>query len=131
MGREGLPTGRAEFIAAVSDWTATRDKADLTEALQQAGVPAAPMNRAIDILTDPQVGFRGLYRDMTHPLFDAPMPSETGPAPYTNIPRAELRPAPVPGEQTREICRTVLGLTNEETDRLIADGVLFASQRRP
>ena len=33
------------------------------------------------------------------------MLSETGPAPYTRIPPAELRPAPMPGEQTREICQ--------------------------
>ena len=42
---------------------------------------------------------------MVHPLFDAPMPTETGPAPYRHIPPAELRPAPMPGEHTREICQ--------------------------
>ena len=97
----------------------------------ESGVPAAPMNRAVDILTDPQVMFRKLFTDMVHPLFDAPMPSETGPAPYTRIPPAEFRPAPMPGEHTREICQKVLGLSTEETDRLIADGVLFAHQGRP
>ncbi len=131
VGRADLPTERSAFIAAISEWTAGRDKMAVTEQLQQAGVPAAPMNRAVDILTDPQVAFRKVFSDMTHPLFDAPMPSETGPAPYTDIPPAEFRPAPMPGEQTREICQKVLGLTTEETDRLIADGVLFAHQRRP
>ena len=62
---------------------------------------------------------------MTHPLFDAPMPTETGPAPYLHIPPAELRPAPMPGEHTREICQKLLALDAEETERLIADGVLF------
>jgi crotonobetainyl-CoA:carnitine CoA-transferase CaiB-like acyl-CoA transferase len=130
MGRDDLPCERADLLAVVSEWTAARDKADVTERLQRAGVPAAPMNRAIDIPSDPQVSFRKLLSDMTHPLFNAPMPSETGPAPYTAIPRAQLRPAPMPGEQTLEICQTVLELTAEETDRLIADGVLFADQRR-
>lgn len=130
VGCTELPTGRAAFIAAVSEWTAARDKEDVTETLQRAGVPAAPMNRAVDILTDPQVTFRKLFSDMTHPLFDAPMPTETGPAPYTHIPPGELRPAPMPGEQTQQICRSVLGLTTEETERLIADGVLFAYDRR-
>ena len=89
------------------------------------------MNRAVDVPTDAQVVFRELYTDMAHPLFDAPMLSETGPAPYTTIPPAELRPAPMPGEHTREICQKVLGLSTEETDRLIADGVLFTHQERP
>ena len=51
---------------------------------------------------------------MTHPLFDHPLPAETG-------------PAPLPGQGTREICHKILGMSSEETERLINDGVLFAS----
>jgi crotonobetainyl-CoA:carnitine CoA-transferase CaiB-like acyl-CoA transferase len=121
-----LPHDRTEFVAAVSAWTEGRDKADVTRLLQDAGVPAGPMNRAVDVLADPQVVFRGLYTQLVHPLFDAPMPAETGPAPYRHIPAAELRPAPMPGEHTREICHEVLGMSVEDTDRLIAEGVLFS-----
>ena len=131
MGCEELPRDRAGLIAAVSQWTAVRDKADVTETLQKAGVPAAPMNRAVDVPSDPQVTFRNLYTEMAHPLFDAPMLSETAAAPFTRIPPAELRPAPIPGEQTRDICQDLLGLSATETDRLIADDVLFADQGRP
>jgi crotonobetainyl-CoA:carnitine CoA-transferase CaiB-like acyl-CoA transferase len=65
---------------------------------------------------------------MTHPLLDAPMPAETGPAPYLHIAPAELRPAPMPGEHTREICQKLLALDADETDRLISEGVLFTHQ---
>jgi crotonobetainyl-CoA:carnitine CoA-transferase CaiB-like acyl-CoA transferase len=131
MGCDDLPREREAFIVEVSDWTSTKDKADVTEKLQRAGIPAGPMNRAVDLPADPQVTFRQLYTDMAHPLFDAPMLSETGPAPYTRIPKAELRPAPMPGEQTRQICHDVLGLSTEDIDRLIADGVLFTQQGSP
>ena len=131
MGCDELPRDRADLIAAVSEWTAVGDKDDVVETLQAAGVPAAPMNRAVDVPTDPQVAFRKLYTDMTHPLFDAPMLSETAAAPFTRIPPADLRPAPMPGEQTRDICRDLLGMSAGETDRLIADGVLFTDQGRP
>jgi crotonobetainyl-CoA:carnitine CoA-transferase CaiB-like acyl-CoA transferase len=114
----------------VSEWTRTRDKTEVAHALQDAGVPAAPMYRAIDVLTDPQVTFRNVYTEMTHPLFDAPMPAETGPARYAHIPPAELRPAPTPGEHTREICQKLLALDTEEIDRLIGAGVLFTSTER-
>jgi crotonobetainyl-CoA:carnitine CoA-transferase CaiB-like acyl-CoA transferase len=114
----------------VSEWTRTRDKSLVADTLQRAGVPAAPMNRAVDVLADPQITFRKLFTDMTHPLFDAPMPTETGPAPYLHIPPAELRPAPMPGEHTREICQKLLAMDADETDRLIAEGVLFAHQGR-
>jgi crotonobetainyl-CoA:carnitine CoA-transferase CaiB-like acyl-CoA transferase len=115
----------------LAQWTRTRDKTDVANALQRAGIAAAPMNRAVDVLTDPQVRFRKPYTDMAHPLFDAPMPTETGPAPYANIAPAELRPAPMPGEHTREICQKVLGLTSQDTDRLIAQGALFTYRERP
>jgi crotonobetainyl-CoA:carnitine CoA-transferase CaiB-like acyl-CoA transferase len=83
------------------------------------------MNRAVDVLADPQVTFRRLYADMVHPLFDAPITAETHPAPYLHIPDATLRPAPMPGEHTRRIAGARLGLDAAATDRLIAQGVLF------
>lgn len=114
-----------------ADWTRTRDKTDVAHSLQRAGVPAAPMYRAVDVLADPQLTHRNMFSDMAHPLFDAPMPTETGPAPYIHIPPAELRPAPMPGEHTIEICQKLLSLDADETDRLLADGVLFTHQERP
>jgi crotonobetainyl-CoA:carnitine CoA-transferase CaiB-like acyl-CoA transferase len=114
--------------ADVSEWTSSRDKTVVADALQRVGVPAAPMNRAVDVLSDPQLSFRKVFSDMTHPLFDAPMPTETGPAPYVHIPPAELRPAPMPGEHTREICEKLLAMDADEIDRLIAEGVLFTYQ---
>ncbi len=115
----------------LSEWTSTRGKIAVAHLLQEAGVPAAPMYRAVDVLTDPQVEFRKVFTDMAHPLVDIPMPSETGPAPFTNIPPAEFRPAPMPGQHTGEICHKVLAMSSEEIDRLIAEGVLFTYERRP
>ena len=112
----------------VSEWTRARDKTEVAQLLQNAGVPAAPMNRAVDLLTDPQISHRKLFSDMVHPLFDAPIPSERSPAPYTHIPPAELRPAPMPGEHTREICQKVLAMDADEIEHLIAEGALFTQQ---
>ena len=61
MGRDDLldlPCERAPFITAVSEWTRDKDKADVAEMLQRAGIPAGPMNRAVDVPADPQVAFR-------------------------------------------------------------------------
>lgn len=115
----------------LSDWTSTRDKMAVAHLLQEAGVPAAPMYRAVDVLADPQVTFRKVFTDMVHPLIDVPMPTETGPAPFTNIPPAEFRPAPMPGQHTGEICHKLLAMSSEEIDRLIAEGVLFTHEPRP
>ena len=126
LGLTQLPQSPRELADVVSAWTATRDKGEVTRLLQRAGVPAAPMNRAADVLDDPQVVSRGLFSEMTHPMFDAPMPTETRPAPSRHLPPAELRPAPMAGEHTREICHKLLGMAAEETERLITAGVLFS-----
>ncbi len=130
LGSAELPEDRPELIAALSQWTTPRDKNVVAAQLQELGVPAAPMNRAADVADDPQLVFRQLFTALTHPLLDTAIPTETAPARYTRIPRAPLRPAPMPGEHTRTICQKVLGLTPEKTEGLIADGVLFTDQKK-
>jgi crotonobetainyl-CoA:carnitine CoA-transferase CaiB-like acyl-CoA transferase len=117
-------TGQSN-LAEIASWTQSLDTHTVTERLQTAGVPAGPMNRPTDVLGDPQLKSRNLFTVMAHPLFDAPLPAETGSAPYRNIPPAELRPAPMPGEHTRQVCQKLLALDDTEIDRLIADCVLF------
>jgi crotonobetainyl-CoA:carnitine CoA-transferase CaiB-like acyl-CoA transferase len=123
---ESRVANRRELVALVSAWTRTRTPVHVAQALQSAGVPAGPMNRAADILEDPQLIERKLLRDMVHPLIDRPLPAEMGPAPFRHIPSAPQRPAPLPGQDTLEICRKLLGMSTEETERLITDRVLFA-----
>lgn len=123
----GRATHRGELAEALGRHTATRSPSAVAELLQAGGVAAAPMNRPPDVADDPQLAHRMLYAAMTHPLIEHPLPAETGPAPFRNIPVAPQRPAPLPGQDTRDICRSVLGLDDAETDRLIADGVIFAA----
>lgn len=120
-------THRSELIEQVSTWTQARNPRQVAEALQSAGVPAGQMNRPPDVLEDPQLRERKLFSDMHHPLFDHPLPAETGPAPFRHIPPAPQRPAPMPGQDTRAICLKILDMSSEETEQLIHDGVLFAS----
>jgi crotonobetainyl-CoA:carnitine CoA-transferase CaiB-like acyl-CoA transferase len=122
---ESRLANRRELVELVSTWTRTRTPVRVAELLQAAGVPAGPMNRPPDILEDPQLAQRKLFSNMAHPLIERPLPAETGPAPFRHIPPAPQRPAPLPGQDTLEICRKLLGMGPEETERLIADGVLF------
>lgn len=117
---------RSELHDVLGDFTRLHDARALAEALQQTGVAAAPMLRGSEVLDEPQVQTRGLYVAMTHPLFDVQLPTETGPARYRRIPPADLRPAPLLGENTVEVCRRHLQMESAEIDRLIASGVLYA-----
>jgi crotonobetainyl-CoA:carnitine CoA-transferase CaiB-like acyl-CoA transferase len=126
IGVSEVASSTTDFVDSVSAWTVDRDKAEVVAALQDAGVPAGPMNRAVDVLADPQVTFRRLYTEMVHPLLEAPLPAETHSAPFRHIPDATMRPAPMPGEHTRDVAKTLLGLDAEQTERLIAENVLFS-----
>lgn len=116
---------RAELVELLSAWTRTLTPMRAAQLLQSSGVAAGPMNRPPDILEDPQLRERKLYSDMTHPLIERPLPAETAAAPFRNIPPAPRRPAPLPGQDTVEICRGLLGMSAAQTEQLIADGVLF------
>ncbi|HWT49732.1 MAG TPA: CaiB/BaiF CoA-transferase family protein, partial [Mycobacterium sp.] len=124
---ESRLANRRELVELVSAWTRARTPVRAAELLQSAGVPAGPMNRPPDILEDPQLIERNVYSDMVHPLIDRPLPAETGPAPFRHIPPAPQRPAPLPGQDTVEICQDLLGMNAEEIERLIHDRVLLAT----
>lgn len=112
---------------ALADWARSRTPQAVANELQAAGIAAGPMNRAADVHADPQLQLRKVFADMVHPAFELPLATESGPAPYRHIPPAPQRPAPLPGADTRRICREVLGMAPDEIDSLIAEGVLFIS----
>ena len=115
---------------ALGDWAARHTPEQVAEKLQAAGVPAGPMYRTDEVYDHPQLRWRKALGDMVHPLLEVPLTAETGPAPFRNIPQSPQRPAPLPGADTRAICAAILGMTTEEIDNLIADGVLFAAGDR-
>jgi len=118
--------GQTALAAALADWARSRRPAEVAARLQQAGVPAGPMNRADDLLDDPHVRTRGILTEMSHPCLGT-LPGEARSAPFRNIPPAPQRPAPLPGADTRHVCRDVLAMAPDDIDRLIAEGVLFCT----
>ena len=68
-------------------------RARSSPAIQDAGVPAGPMNRAVDVLADPQVTFRRLYADMSTRCSTRPSPPRRIPRPTATSP---MRPAARP-----------------------------------
>lgn len=57
-------------------------------------------------------------REMGNSLYNAP------PYRFSRSPNQLRAPAPLLGQHTEEICRTVLGMTQTEIDALREDGVL-------
>jgi crotonobetainyl-CoA:carnitine CoA-transferase CaiB-like acyl-CoA transferase len=110
-----------ELRAMVYAWAAGQHK---KEAYARAGEPRAPIayvHEMPDLLESPQLRAREYFRIVEHsaggrlsypgPLFNM---SETP---------AEIRPAPLLGEHTRQVLEALLGLRPADVDVLIGNGV--------
>jgi crotonobetainyl-CoA:carnitine CoA-transferase CaiB-like acyl-CoA transferase len=111
----------------LTDWTRTLAPREVMERLQKAGVPAGMMMRPDDHEHDPHLLSRGVHREVDQPGVGR-LRLESGPFRSRAIPPVRLTPAPLHGEHTREICATLLGLTESEIEELFAAGVLEESQ---
>jgi crotonobetainyl-CoA:carnitine CoA-transferase CaiB-like acyl-CoA transferase len=107
----------------LADWTRTLAPRAVMERLQAAGVPAGMMMRAEDHEDDPHLLARGVHREVDQPGVGR-LRMESGPFRARAIPPVRITPAPLHGEHTREICATLLGLTESEIEALFAAGVL-------
>jgi benzylsuccinate CoA-transferase BbsF subunit len=108
----------------ISSWTAGRRAEELMELLQAHGIPAGVVQNAQDLLErDPHIAARGYYEYLDHP--------ETGRSAYDGVPARlsrtpghHARSAPLLGEHTFDVCKRILGLSDDEIADLVVDDVL-------
>jgi crotonobetainyl-CoA:carnitine CoA-transferase CaiB-like acyl-CoA transferase len=113
-----------ELDAHVAEWTRMRDRLEVMDRLQEAGVPAAAVQDARDVNErDPQLAARGLFFELDHPII--------GPARFEGVPfRADgfgpdhWRSAPLQGEDNAYVFQEVLGLDDGTYDELFDAGVI-------
>ena len=122
--RAGRDQARTRIDALLIDWLSTRTPHEAMETLQAAGVPAAAMLRVQDLPDFPLFQEQGFLAPARHPLYREPLLMETGPARFSRLDEPALEPAPVLGEHTRDIARTLLDLSETEIEELIESGVL-------
>jgi crotonobetainyl-CoA:carnitine CoA-transferase CaiB-like acyl-CoA transferase len=115
---------RGEVNAAVQQWIADRDPAQAAGVLQAHGVPAAAAVHVGDLLGDPQLRHRRAFGELHQPGWEKPLTVDAGVALFEEIPAPTPRPAPRMAQHTRQLCATLLGLTDAEIDNLVNDGVL-------
>jgi crotonobetainyl-CoA:carnitine CoA-transferase CaiB-like acyl-CoA transferase len=115
---------RAELDELLSNWLAPLTPVEAQERLQRAGVPAGAAVHAYELLDNPHLAARQQFGQLRQPGFDEPLDTFVGPALFANIAEPELLPAPLMAADTRAICRDILHMTDDDIDRLVADGVL-------
>lgn len=91
---------------AITAWTSTRTKAEVTNTLGGA-VACGPVNDARDLVTDPHVKARQMYVAVEHPGSDRPVITPNTPLRFTETPAGVHRRAPMFGEHTKEIVQEI------------------------
>jgi formyl-CoA transferase len=119
----GRHTNRDELIPLVAEVIAERPAGEWLKLLNDAGVPAGPINTVPQAMADPQVQALGLLRTLPHPT--AETIQVVGPAIHLSETPVEPRCAPPRhGEHTEAVLRDVLGVSAEEIARLREEGAV-------
>jgi benzylsuccinate CoA-transferase BbsF subunit len=115
---------RAELDASLAAWTAQQDEYPLFHALQEAGVAAGPVLDGKDLLLDPHLRDRAFFQRETSPV------PRVGTRVYPGRPYrlsrtpGVTRPAAAFGADNDYVLRELLGLSQEQVQRLTDEGVI-------
>jgi formyl-CoA transferase len=113
---------REVLIPIVQDIMKGCSNRDWIERLDAANVPCGPINNYEEVFEDPQVRHRGLKIEMPHPLSGS-MAGVASPMRFSKTPVEYAAPPPLLGQHTRDVLSDVLGIGNEELDRLAAQKI--------
>ncbi len=119
---EARVTNRAVLVPELARLIAPFARADLLARLEQANVPAGPINTVAEVFADPQVVHRAMRIDLPHGS-GAGLPSVRTPIAMSETPLTSDRAAPLLGEHTAEILAE-LGHDAADIDRLVSNGVV-------
>ena len=113
-----------ELETLIGDWTAPQDRWELAERLQGLGIPAAAVEDLEDSVTrDPQLaGHYQTKRQPAAPELEILVDSE--PIRFVGAGEHTLERAPGLGEHNEYVLREILGLSMEEFDQLVVDGIV-------
>jgi formyl-CoA transferase len=115
---------QGELLSGVmSQWCAhfTRDEA--LERLEEARIPAGPVNSPRDVLQDEEIRGAGAFHDVDYPGIARPVPLAAPPVSLSRTPPVIERRPPTAGEHTEEILGE-LGYSREAVAALRSRGLV-------
>lgn len=119
---EGRRRRQDEIDEAIRVWAATRDHIAAARELQAAGVPAAPVMKNWEVISDNHLNDRGFFVSTRHPVAGT-FPFPGFPWRFSKTPAALRRPAPLFAEHNLDVFRAQLGMGDAEVEALYAAGV--------
>jgi crotonobetainyl-CoA:carnitine CoA-transferase CaiB-like acyl-CoA transferase len=106
----------------VASWTSGLDAVEVSERLQAAGVSACPVMGPLEQLDDPHLAARGFFAELEHPEVGYER-HEGNPVRMSRTAQRTAASAPCLGAHTFEVLAEVLGRSEADVEKLIADGV--------
>nr|WP_183372881.1 CoA transferase [Gordonia humi] len=108
----------------IGEWSRGRDKHDVMTLLQNAGVTAAAVQNAMDLVEhDPQIAERGTFFELDHPVI-GPALFEGFPGRFGTSRPDNWRSAPLLGEDNAYVFGELLGRDADTLAQLSAEGVI-------
>ena len=115
---------RTATVGMVQAVMVTRTRDEWIRLLNDAGIPAAPINSFADIMAHPHTLASGMVATLQHPAYGA-VKTVAQPILFDGERNAPLSPPPMHGQHTRSILGE-LGYSETEVARLVGDRVAFA-----
>ena len=112
-----------ELDRLVEDWTKERTAEEAMALLQRQGVAAGVVQDASDLAEDPQLKERGFFIELDHPELGKTV-SDAVPIRLSDTPARYTRAAPIQGQDNNYVYRELLGMSEDEIDKLREQGVI-------
>ncbi len=101
----------------ISKWTKNISSESIISQLNEAGIPVGNVNNVEDIIHDPNIKLRDMLVDIEHPVAGK-MTIVNSPIKLSKSENVDVSPAPLLGEHTTDVLKTILGLSQENIDKL-------------
>ena len=116
---------RGHVTACVAEIIKRQSSTHWIEGLEKAGVSCCPINTVDQVFDDPGVQAREMKISMPHPLAGEGAVDLIGnPIKMSETPAAYNRSPPTMGQHTDEVLEEMLGLSEDERDKLRAAGLI-------
>ncbi|MGM0901658.1 MAG: CaiB/BaiF CoA transferase family protein [Bacillota bacterium] len=113
---------REELVGILTEYTKTKESAEIIDILKRAGVPSGPINNIAELLEHPQVIHREMVQEVQHPTIGA-LKMLGVPLKLSETPGSIRKAPPLLSENTKEVLET-LGYNSEDLKNFKEKGVI-------
>ena len=112
-----------ELVPIIEEAMLRKSTAEWVELLAEMGIPVGPVQDIGEVARDPQVNQRNMFVELDHPALGH-VRFTGNPMKLSRTPSGPARVPPELGEHSTELLRQMLGMSEAQAAKLLADGVV-------